>query len=198
MYPAPVPKGSRRILALALLSPLLGCQPTAGNGTAGVPVEPPVAWKRVEPDTWRVPGVALSAWSGPEGSSLVVYRTLPVPGGTPAMIAEGLVNRMENLPGVRIVDRRTESVGGTTAARVELVAPGTGDALAPSGAGSFVVPEGQTLVPTRQVTLGFLAPDRTIYLRWHVPDASFDRIAPDIRSTIASIRLAPDSHRPAG
>ncbi len=114
------------------------------------------------------------------------------------MIAEvRLANRMENLPGVRIVDRRTESVGGNTAARVELVAPGTGDALAPSGAGSFVVPEGQTLVPTRQVTLGFLSPYRTIYLRWHVPDGSNDRIAPDIRSTIASIRLAPDSLRPA-
>ena len=128
----------------------------------------------------------------------MVYRTLPVPGGTPQMIAEGLVNRMENLPGVRILERRAESVGGNTAARVELVAPGTGDALAPSGAGSFVVPEGKTLVPTRQVTLGFLSPDRTIYLRWHVPDGSFDRIAPDIRSTIASIRLAPDGPRPAG
>jgi hypothetical protein len=34
-------------------------------------------------------------------------------------------------------------------------------------------------------------------VRWHVPDGSYDRIAPDIRSTIASIRLAPDSHRPA-
>jgi hypothetical protein len=177
---------------------LVGCQPTGGNGTAGVLVEPPAAWKRVEPGTWRVPGVALSAWSGPEGSSLVVYRTLPVPGGTPEMMAEGLANRMENLPGVRILHRRTESVGGTTAALVALVAPGTGDALAPSGAGSFVVPEGKTLVPTRQVTLGFLAPDRTIYLRWHVPDGSYDRIAPDIRSTIDSIRLAAEGHRPAG
>jgi hypothetical protein len=198
VYPAPVPKGSCRILAIALLCPLLGCQPTGGNETSVVPVEPPASWKRVEPGTWRVPGVALSAWSGPEGSSLVVYRTLPVPGGTPEMIAEGLANRMENLPGVRILERRTESVGGATAARVELVAPGTGDALAPSGAGSFVVPDGKTLVPTRQVTLGFLTPDRTIYLRWHVPDGSYDRIAPDIRSTIASVRLAPDGHRPAG
>jgi hypothetical protein len=198
VFLAPVPNGPRRILGSLLLLPLFGCQPTGWSGTAAVPVEPPAAWKRVEPGTWRVPGVAMAAWSGPDGSSLVVYRTLPVPGGTPEMIAEGLANRLENLPGVQVRDRRTESVGGATAARVEVVAPGTGDALAPSGAGSFVVPEGQTLVPTRQVTLGFLAPDRTIYLRWHAPEASYDRIAPDIRTTLDSIRLAPGGHRPAG
>ena len=162
------------------------------------PSSPPLGGRKSSPPGGECPEFALAAWTGPEGSSLVVYRSLPVPGGTPETIAEALVNRMENLPGVEIRERRTESVGGIVAARVELVAPGTGDALAPSGAGSFVVPEGKTLVPTRQVTLGFLTEDRTIYLRWHLPDSLHDRIAPDIRATIESLRLAADGHRPAG
>ncbi len=177
---------------------MLGCQPAGLGDAHSVGVEPPASWKRVEPTRWRVPGAALAAWSGPEGSSLVVYRTLPEPGGTAAMIAESLANRMEHLPGVEIRERRTEPVAGRTAARVELVAPGTGDALAPSGAGEFVVPEGRTLVPTRQVTLGFVSPDRTLYLRWHAPEGAYSRIVPDIQATLGSLRLDPGVAVPPG
>lgn len=140
--------------------------------------------------------MAIAAWAGPDGSSLVVYRTLPVPDGSAAMIADALVNRMEHLPGVVILERRTEPVAGRTAARVELTAPGTGDALAPSGAGEFVVPEGQKPVSTRQVTVGFVRPDQTLYLRWHAPEASYKRIAGDIRATLESLRLDPGGDRP--
>ncbi len=42
------------------------------------------SWQPVQPLTWGVPGVALAAWAGPDGSSLVLYRTLPAPGGTAA------------------------------------------------------------------------------------------------------------------
>ncbi len=60
---------------------------------------PPSTWRPVEPLTWRVPGVALAAWAGPDGSSLVVYRTLPAPGGTAAMIAEAWETGWRICPG---------------------------------------------------------------------------------------------------
>ncbi len=152
-------------------------------------MHPPASWRPVEPSAHQVPGVALAAWAGPEGSSLSLYRTLPVPGGSPAMIAEALANRLENLPGMRVVVHQTEKVGETTAARVEVVAPGTGNALAPSGAGTPIAPAGKTLVPTRQVTLGFHRPDATLFLTWVVPESSYDRIAPDIKATLETVRF---------
>lgn len=139
-----------------------------------------------------VPGQALAAWSGPEGASLVVYRDLPVPGGSASMIAEALANRLDHLPGLTIRERRTEAVAGTTAARVEVTAPGTGEALAPSGAGTPIAPEGRSLVPTRQVTIGFVRDDATIFLRWHAPESSYERIRADIRATLDSLRLGTD------
>ena len=120
----------------------------------------------------------LAAWSGPDGSSLVVYRTLWVPGASAEMLAEALGNRLENLPGLRLLVKRSEIVAGMPAARVEVVAPGTGDALAASGLGKPIEPAGKTLVPTRQVTLAFSRPGDTIYLTWHIPEASYERIAP--------------------
>ncbi len=196
MLPARLLRGRLRVLGPIVMLPLLGCGPGGWGGGDAVRVEPPRSWKRVEATRWRVPGVAIAAWSGPENSSLVVYRTLPVPDGAAAMIADALVNRMEHLPGVEIRERRTEPVAGRTAARVELTAPGTGDALAPSGAGEFVVPEGQKPVSTRQVTIGFVRPDQTLYLRWHAPEASYDRIAGDVRSTLESLRLDPGEPSP--
>jgi len=166
-----------------------GCQPTGPLERAGLAVNPPASWRRVESPTRQVPGVALAAWTGPDGSSLAIYRALPAPGCTPAMIAEALANRMENLPELRLVVKRTETVAGTTAARVEVVAPGTGNALAPSGIGTPKAPDGKTLIPTRQVTVGFLRPSGTIYLSWNGPEASYSRMAPDIDATLDSIRF---------
>ncbi len=51
------------------------------------------------------------------------------------MLAEAMGNRLENLPGLKLLVKRSETVAGTQAARVEVTAPGTGDALAPSGLG---------------------------------------------------------------
>jgi hypothetical protein len=136
-----------------------------------------------------VPGVPLAAWSGSEGSSLVVYRTLPVPGGSAATITEGLANRLENLPGLQVRERRTETVAGLSAARVEVVAPGTGDALAPSGVGTPVAPAGKSLLPTRRVILGFSGPVETLYFTWHIPESSYDRIAPEVQATLDSLHF---------
>jgi len=139
----------------------------------------------------------LAAWSGPDGSSLVVYRTLWVPGGTAEMLAEALGNRLENLPGLRLPVKRTENVAGRVAARVEVVAPGTGGALAATGMGTPVEPPGETLFPTRQVTLGFARPDDTLFLTWHVPESSYERIAPDIQATLESLRFTASGKTPS-
>jgi hypothetical protein len=167
----------------------LGCGPAGSEGFPGFELAPPATWRRVEPSAWMVPGVPLAAWSGPEGSSLVVYRTLPLPGGSAATIAEGLANRLENLPGLQVRERRTETVAGRSAARVEVVAPGTGDVLASSGVGTPVAPAGKSLTPTHQVTLGFVEPDRTLYFTWHIPESSYDRTAPEIQATLDSLRF---------
>src|SRR5207248_3181479 len=171
------------VVALVLT---LGCQQAGPSGLPGIELTPPGSWRRAESSAWMVPGVPLAAWSGPDGSSLVVYRTIPVPGGSAAMIADGLANRLENLPGLQVRERGTESVAGTTAARVEVVAPGTGDALAPSSAGSPVAPADRPLMPTHQVTLGFVQPDRTLYFTWHVPESAYDRIKPEIQAALDS------------
>jgi hypothetical protein len=136
-----------------------------------------------------VPGAPLAAWSGPDGSSLVAYQTLWVPGGSAEMLAEALGNRLENLPELKLLAKRVETVAGVPAARVEVVAPGTGDALAPSGLGAPIEPSGKSLIPTRQVTLAFARPSGTIYLTWHMPEASHDRIEQEIRAAIDSLRF---------
>jgi hypothetical protein len=168
---------------------MAGCQPAGPLGRAGLSVTPPASWRPVKPSPGKVPGIPLAAWAGPDGSSLVIFRTLPVPGGSPSMIAEALANRLTNLPGLRLVVERVETVGGMSAARVEVVAPGTGDALAPSGLGTPTLPDGKSLIPTRQVTLGFLGPAATLYVTWHAPESSYGRIAPDIEATLKSFRL---------
>lgn len=100
-----------------------------------------------------------------------------------------MANRLENLPELRLVVNRTERIGDTTAARVEVVAPGTGDALAPSGTGPPTAPAGKTLIPTRQVTLGFHRPDATLFLTWDSPESSYGQIAADIKATLETVRF---------
>jgi hypothetical protein len=177
------------ILLAAALELLSGCQPAGSLDRAGVAITPPDSWQPVQPTRWAVPGVALAAWAGPDGSSMVLYRTLPAPGGTVAQIADALAIRLENLPGLRVVVKRTETVAGASAARIEVVAPGTGDAVASSGTGTVIAPEGKSLVPTRQVTVGFVRPGETLYLVWHMPESSHDRITPDIDATLQSFRF---------
>lgn len=181
-------KFARALLVMAL--PLAaGCQPTDPLARAGVSVSPPESWRRVEPSANKVPGVPLATWTGPDGALLVVYRSLPAPGGSAKMIGEALANRLANLPGLKIVVHRTENIGQVTAARVEVVAPGTGDALAPSGTGTPAAPSGKSLVPTRLVTVGFHRPEATLFLTWFLPESSHGRIAPEIEATLESMRF---------
>ena len=183
----------RTVLFTLNLIPLLvlsqGCKPGTPIDRAGITVTPPASWHSVPPTTWMVPGTPLAAWSGPDGASFVIYRTLWVPDGSAEMLAEALANRLGNLPGVKLLVKRTEPSAGVQAARLELIAPGTGDALVPSGLGEPQKPADKDLTPTRQVTLAFVRPTNTIYLTWHMPAGSYDRIEPDIRSTLQSLRF---------
>ena len=159
-------------------------------GAGGIALTVSASWQPAKPDATRaVPGIPLAAWAGPHGATLMVYRTLPAPGGSPAMIAEALANRLENLPESRLLVNRTEKIGETTLARVEVVAPGTGDALAPSGSGPPMAPAGKTLIPTREVTVGFHRPNATLFLTWNCPESSYERIAAEIRSTLETVRF---------
>jgi hypothetical protein len=142
-----------------------------------------------------VPGTPLAAWAGPEGSSLVVYRTLPAPGASADSIAEGLANRLTNLPGLSLEVKRIEEVGGLKSGRVEVVAPGTGDALAPSGVGTPIAREGITLQPTRQVTVAFPRANGPLYLTWHLPESAYAQVAPEIESTLKGLKMSADDRR---
>jgi hypothetical protein len=134
------------------------------------------------------PGTPLAAWEGPQGSSLVVYRALPSPGGSAAATLVALANRLENLPGLTLREKRVESLGDTSAARIEVVAPGTGAALAPSGTGTPVAPPGKTLVPTRQIIVALVETEWTYYITWHVPESAYKQIEPDIKLTLESLQ----------
>ena len=144
-------KGALQKVAQASLVTALvlaaGCRPAGPLARVGITVSPPASWRQVEPSPGKVAGVPLAAWTGPDGASLVLYRSLPAPGGSAKMIGEALANRLANLPGLTIVVHRTEPVGQVTAARVEVVAPGTGNALAPSGTGTPIGPAASRSCP---------------------------------------------------
>ena len=179
-----------RIASFVLLVGMMpGCGPRTALDRAGVAISLREPWRAENRAKWMVPGTPLAAWSGPDGSSLVAYQTLWVPGGSAEMLVEAMGNRLESPPASKVLVKRVETVAGVPAARVEVVAPGTGDALAPSGLGTPIEPTGKSLIPTRQVTLAFARPSGTIYLTWHVPEASYARIEPDIRTAIDSLRF---------
>jgi hypothetical protein len=114
-----------------------------------------------------------------------------------AMLAEGLANRLTNLPELKIVAKRTDKIAGEPAARVEVIAPGTGDALAPSGVGTPIAPAGKTLEPTRQVTVGIIRSSGPLFLSWHMPESAHARITPDIEATLGSLKLSADTRLPS-
>jgi len=164
-----------------------GCQSAAQPNNFGV--APPAAWRPAPPDAYTVPGTPLAAWKGPEGSSLVVYRSLPIPQATAAGMAEEMANRLANLPDLKVVVRRTETWGGQEGARVEAIAPGTGDALAATGTGTPIAPEGRDLVPTHRVELGFPRSGDTLWICWHYPASAEGELAPQVESTLRTLRI---------
>ena len=169
----------------------LGCSSDDSLAGMGLEVKPPATWHPIDPKTRTVPGKALAAWSGPQNSTLVVYTTLPIPGGTPESLARSLANRLTNLAGIEIKVERVDKVDNRQAARVELVGPGTGDALAPSSIDRPMPPPGKTLIPTRELILGLNGPDETLFLAWNLPESARDQILPEIEETVSKLRLPP-------
>src|SRR5262249_17587435 len=117
------------------------------------------------------------------------------PGGTAASYAEGLANRLANLPGLRVVRKGTERVGGAEAAWVEVAAPGVGDALAPSGRGEPVAPGGKPLRPTREAVGALVRPRDPVSLVWHAPEDAADTLTSQVRETLKTLNVRRD--RPA-
>jgi hypothetical protein len=188
-----------RLLSIAgsglLVSLATGCLPRSGYSTtaqvAGVPV--PEGWSptAVGPE---VPGVRLGSWTGPEGASLVLYRTLAIPDPDPVALGLELANRLTNLPEARVLRTETHNGPAGAFALVEVVAPGDGGRLAPSGLG---VPKLDTtpLVPTRQLSAGHPSPARTLWLVAHYPDAAHERLGPVVEQILRGWNPGP-AHRP--
>src|SRR5215218_9436653 len=96
---------ARRVGLASALVLILGCGTAPPLESSGIVLTPPESWSPVERTRVSVPGTPLAAWSGPAGgtASLVVYRALPIPDGTAKALAEGLANRLTNLPGYRVL-----------------------------------------------------------------------------------------------
>lgn len=183
-----------RGIGILLGAVAIGCEPGEPLQQAGVKVAVGKFWQPMGANHWKVPGQALAAWSGPQDSSFVIYQTMPVPGvPSSEVLSAALVNRLTNLPSLQILDHKPLTVGGIPAARIELVAQGFGDAIAPSGAGVPVSVDGKSLRPTRQTTVVISRRSSPLYLTWHAPESSWPEIAPEIDAILGKISLGPDS-----
>ena len=176
--------GPRRgvLVALAILG--------SGCGQASVPevvvVSPGEKWAAIDPASVVVPGAALHAWRGPEGSSLCIWKAIPAPLATARTLRMDLTTRLENLPGLKVAKSETATVGGVEAAWVEVVAPGTGGTIAPSGMGKPIAQDGETLVPTHRVSVGFARPDGNYWITWNYPESASATIGPEVDSILKS------------
>ena len=177
----------RRCAGLLPIAALAACGPLSAPREAGVAVRTPPGWTKADPATVRLPGRVVAAWAGPSGSSLAVYETLPIPAPDARALEAELANRLEHLPGLRVVGRGVIRVDGRPASWVEVIAPGTGDALAPGGSGVPAASPGSTLIPTRRTWIAVPRDSDTIHVVWHGPESAgpvepsqFLAVTPDV------------------
>jgi hypothetical protein len=175
-------------VALGLLVTISGCgsDPTAYDPSR-LSFDPGAGWTKAEPSSVLAPGRVISAWTGPEGSSLALVRTLPVPRGEAINLKMDFASRLDNNPELVFQKQETTTVGGQSAAWVEVVAPGNGSSLAPTGLGKPSVAPGETLVPTRRVSVGFNRPDAVYWLVAHYPEKARSTIGPAIEGVLRKI-----------
>lgn len=182
--------GSGRSTVALLVLFCAGCGERSALDRAGISgLKPSSGWSATDPARFAVPGRAIASWTGPDGASLVAYGTIAAPRvSAQALLKEALV-RFENLPEMRILESSTKKVGGVDAAYLEILAPGTGDELAPTGLGRPIAPEGKTLIPTKRISIGIPSPDRTIWLTWHCPESSSSTLKSEVESAIKDIKI---------
>ena len=182
----------RRIVLFGLLLAIspVGCGDTSREGRAGLKVVVGDEWTHLSPTDVVVPGTVVSAWTGPEGASLVAFTSLPIPEPNPEALGRELAVRWLNLPGVTVEGSSVQTYSGQKAARVEAVGPGTGSALAPSGVGTPIAPEGKSLIATRRISVSFARKGDTLTLIWHFPESARAAIEPKVESILRSIEVA--------
>lgn len=177
---------ARFIVCLSMVASA-GCGPGGYESTPSVSsLAIPEGW---EPDPTggpSVPGRTLSAWRGPEGASLVLYETLPIPRPNARSLVDEQANRLRNLPSTQVMRAETIERNGRTLACIEVVAPGDGRSLAPSGLGRPILPSSATAVNTRQVTVASPGRSSTLWLVWHHPESANLSLRPVIDKVISS------------
>ncbi len=142
---------SCHLLAVAMALALASCSRAPREANRYEVTLPPgwTSWARPAPPV--VPGTVLEAFetatpSGP--ASYVIFRSPYAPDTTAAQLTVETRYLLLHLPSLTIQQAKEVSLSGTPAALVEGVAAGTGDALAPTGLGKPVLPEGARLQPT--------------------------------------------------
>ncbi len=134
-----------------------------------------------------MPGEAKLAWRGPEGASLVVFQSLPIPDPSAPALSEETAARWRNLPGLTVRSAATIRLGPVEAARVEAVAPGLGDRWVSTGTGEPATPEGRTLVLTHRVLILVPRPNGTLSLIWHFPESARITLEPQVDQTLRNL-----------
>lgn len=181
------PARVRLALACSLVL-LTGClRGDPDDPTDAVSLTPPAGWSAVAPAGPVVPGRCVSAWKGPGGSSLALVQTLAVPRGDAEGLVRELTTRLENLPGMRIVKAETRTKAEVKIAWVEAVAPGTGDALAPTGLGKATLPGGESPIATHRVQIGLPLRPATFWIVIHYPEADVAARSADVDSILKGL-----------
>ncbi|MBI4606407.1 MAG: hypothetical protein HY721_30960 [Planctomycetes bacterium] len=179
--------------AVASLALAVGCQRDPRTAHA-YSLAAPVGWK-----PWSagappvVPGRVLEAWESPAGpapGSLVVFRSGYLPETTAEQLLVQTRYLLLNLPGLELKAEKVVEAGGRKAALVEVAAPGSGAALAPTGTGKPVSPTGAPLIPTRRLWLRIPREPElgTLELLFHGSEAEEARLRPAWEAVIASLR----------
>lgn len=168
----------------------LGCGSNDPLASAGVVVRPPVKWVPlvgVETNLPQLPRRTIAAWFGPGRSILQVHVDITAPGTNPESLAKDLSTRLANMPQLEILSCKVETIAGQSTVRFEAVAPGTGDAWAPSGTGEPKTKGGSPLSPTHRTSVGFARDADTIWLTWHYPESAAANVKPEIEKTLGSL-----------
>lgn len=193
MFALPTTLRSRFWLcAVSIAIGVSGCASGNPLEDAGVQVAPSAEWKPIkakQEDLPPAPRTTIAAWRGPENALFVVHRDLAIPGGDPASLETEVTTRLRNLPGLTLGEHKVETIAGRPAVKIELTAPGTGDALAPTSTGVAKDDAGRALSPTHRLTVGFVRKGDTLWLTWHYPETAAAIVKPTIERMLKSMTV---------